>query len=238
MPRTPSSRTGRLESVDPGDIYTLLFVGLVGVALASWLMSPAAKLRRELKRAPRVTLRELRESTRARVVGAAHPLEGTLSAPLTGRACLYYVVIVEQYRPRGGGARYWRQILRDELGVPFLLDDGTGRAIVDPRAAKVALDVDVRSNSGTFNNPSLRENAFLQKHGQSSEGWIFNKRLRYREAVIEVGETVAILGEGVREPDPDAAPAEAYRGEQPTRVRMTSSPRYPLIISDSPETTR
>jgi E3 Ubiquitin ligase len=218
--------------------WAFLIILLVGGFLAlAWYFSPARRIKRELRATRRVALRELPESTRARVVGAARIIEGSLEAPLTGRACLYYVVTVEQHHSNGRSS-YWKNIIREERGVSFLLDDGTGRAIVDPNAAKVALDVDGRGNSGTFDEPDEREAAFLARHGTSGQGWVFNKRLRYREAVIEVGETVAIVGEGVREPDPHAAPEAAYRGEQPTRVRMTSSARFPLLISDSPDTTR
>jgi hypothetical protein len=218
------------------DWVFLLILGIGGFVLLAWYFSPSARLKRELKATPRIPLRELPESTRARVVGAARTLEGMLEAPLTGRACLYYVITVEQHHSTGRSS-YWKTIIREERGVTFLLDDGTGRAIVDPSAAKVALDVDGRGDSGTFDEPNERETAFLQRHGTSGQGWVFNKRLRYREAVIEVGETVAIVGEGVREPDPAAAPEAAYRGDQPTRVRMTSSARFPLLISDSPDTT-
>jgi hypothetical protein len=63
------------------------------------------------------------------------------------------------------------------------------------------------------------------------------KRLRYREAIVAIGEIISVLGSGTREPDPQAAPAD-YRGGQPTLIRLTSSPRYPLVISDDPSTTR
>ena len=222
--------------MDPGTIYVVLGIGLIAVVGFGWYFSPANKLKRELRGAKRYSLGELPEQTRGRVVGSAQSIEQTLEAPLTGRACLYYVVTVEQHHSRGRSS-YWRTIIREEQGVTFMLADGTGKAIVDPRSAKVALDVDGRGDSGTFDNPSEREQAFLTKHGTTGEGWVFNKRLRYREAVIEIGETVAILGAGIREPDPTAPPAEAYRGEQPTRLRMTSSPRFPLLISDSPDTT-
>lgn len=219
------------------EIFVLVFGGVAVFVTLAWYFSESQKIKRELKSAPRMSLRELPESTRARVVGAAQPLAQTLEAPLTGRACMYYVVTVEQHHSTGRSS-YWKQIIKEEAGVPFVLDDGTGRAIVDPRSARVALDVDGKGDSGTFDEPSAREAAFLQRHGTTGQGWIFNKRLRYREAIIEVGEQVAILGEGVREPDPDAPPASAYRGDQPTRVRMTSSARYPLLISDNPDTTR
>ena len=67
---------------------------------------------------------------------------------------------------------------------------------------------------------------------------MFNKAIQYLEAVIHVGETVAILGSAVREPDPDAPPGDGYREGPPTRLRFTSSARYPLRISDDTTTTR
>lgn len=66
---------------------------------------------------------------------------------------------------------------------------------------------------------------------------MFNKGLRYKEAMIEVNETVAVLGQGIREPDPEMALAQDYRTGPPTRLRLTSSPRFPLVISDNPSTT-
>src|SRR6185295_9179905 len=103
-------------------------------------------------------------------------------------------------------------------------------------AARVALDFDSNSTSSTSGDPTAQERAFLERHGARDQGW-FTKRLRYREAIIAIGETISVLGSGTREPDPQAAPAD-YRGGQPTLIRLTSSPRYPLVISDDPSTTR
>jgi hypothetical protein len=223
--------------VDPATLWVLVGGGLVLVVGFGWYFSPANRVKRELKSTRRFSLRELPEGTRARVVGQARPFQYTLEGPLTGRPCVYFVATVEQHHTTGRSS-YWRTVIREEKGVPFLLDDSTGHALVDPVSAKVALDVDGRGDSGTFDAPNAREQAFLDRHGTSGQGWVFNKRLRYREAVIELGETVAVLGEGVREPDPNAAPEAAYRGDAPTRVRMTSSSRFPLLISDNPDTTR
>ena len=222
--------------MDPGTLYVVVGIVFVTAIAIGWYFSAANRLKRELRGARRYSLAELPEETRGRVVGSAQQLDYTLEAPLTGRACLYYVATVEQHQSTGRSS-YWKTIIREEQGVPFVLSDGTGHAIVDPRAAKVALDVDSRGNSGTFDSPTERESAFLARHGTTAQGLILSKRLRYREAVIAVGETVAILGSGVREPDPTAPPQAAYRGDQPTRLRMTSSPRFPLLISDSPDTT-
>ncbi|MCX5741062.1 MAG: hypothetical protein NT062_01030, partial [Proteobacteria bacterium] len=60
----------------------------------------------------------------------------------------------------------------------------------------------------------------------------------YREQTIAVGETIAVLGAAVREPDPDVQPTSVgYREAQPMRLRLASSARMRLRISDSKSTT-
>lgn len=196
-------------------------------------MSPANQLRRQLRDTPRRSLAELPEGTAARIVGRAEAIEDTLEAPLTGRPCLYYTAIVEV-----SDGKDWREIIREDRAVMFMLDDGSARAIIDPSSSKVALEFDGNSDSGVLDNPNEREQAFLDAHNTAGRRRVFNRSLRYREAVIEVGETIAIFGAAVREPDPTAQPEAAYRGDAPTRLLMTSSRKQPMIISDSPAATR
>jgi hypothetical protein len=196
-------------------------------------MAPANQLKREIGGLPRRTLAELPEGTPARIVGKADVLEDTLEAPLTGRRCLYYTAIVEV-----SDGPDWREIVREDRAVMFIIDDGSGRAVVDPRESKVALDFDEESASGTFDKPNEREQAFLDEHKTSSTHGAFNRNLRYREATIGIGDTIAIFGAAMREPDPTGQPEAAYRGDAPTKLRMTSSRKYPMMISDSAEATR
>lgn len=139
-------------------------------------------------------------------------------------------------------------LAHEERAVVFGLDDGTERAIIDPHECIVDLVVDERDASGTEHGPTGREQALLGRLGIDAKAWMTvghygpsflgDLDFVYREAIIGVGEEIAILGSGVREPDPDAVPGGAYRGTQPTRLRMSSSPEHPLIISDHPSTTR
>ena len=64
--------------------------------------------------------------------------------------------------------------------------------------------------------------------------WFNTDLVQYREAIIEVDETIAVLGAGVREPDPDAAPTGMYRDSGPQRLRFTGTAKNPLLISDDP----
>jgi hypothetical protein len=216
-------------------LVVLAVVAGVAIVAASFMWNEKARIRRELRGASRVDIGDLREGRTGRVVGVVGDGE-TLQAPFTGRSCVFYEASVEEYRSSGKTGS-WRQVVREARGVPFVLDDGTGRAIVDPSGARVAVDLDMTTRSGTFDDATPVEEEFLTRHGLRSTGWVFNKSLRYREGVIEVGETIAVMGQGVREPDPDAVgKVGGYRSGPPTRLRLGGSARHPILLSDAPDT--
>jgi hypothetical protein len=217
----------------------LIAIGLLALvaALATGSWRERARLARQLREAPRVDIGALAEGAPARIIGAVVADE-TLRAPFTGRPCVAYVAEVDEYVSRGKSHR-WESRIHEVRHLPFVVDDGTGRALVDPGQAKLLVEIDTTTRSGAFDDATEVERAFLDRHGMNSKGWFFNRRLRYREGVIEPGERVAVLGRGVREPDPDAvASVTGYRDALPTRVRMSGSPEHPLLVSDQPDTTR
>jgi len=182
---------------------------------------------RRQRLARRYALAELPEHTAGRVVGIAQALGDTLIAPITGRACVYYEVYEMRVANRNK-RRAEARVLHERRGVPFLLLDGEVRAIVDPCHAEFVVDVDADTASGTFDVPSRA--VLLARHRQPSAHY---KTRRYEEAVIAVGETIAVFGTAVLELDPEAAPS-GYRDELPRRIRLSGSQRLPLLISDNP----
>ena len=212
----------------------IVFVVAV-MALGLGYFSADQITRRTLRKARHVTIAEFPEGAPARIVGRVEDGE-RLTAPLSGRACVFYEAIVEQYHSNGKSGS-WRTIIRESHGVPFALDDGTGRALVDPSGAQLAVEKDSTTRSGSFDDATPVEESFLARHGMQSKGWMLNKRLRYREGALEIGETIAVCGLAVREPDPDgAARATGYRDALPTRLHLSSSPKLPLLISDYADT--
>jgi len=213
-----------------GLVLSFGIIALVIIVLSqAW--SERARLARELREAPRVDIKALPEGTRARVVGTVAAGE-TLTAPLTGRPCVAYVAIVEE-RVSSGKSSRWVERIREVRHLPFTIDDGTGRAIVDPGQSKLLLEMDATSRSGVFDDATPAEAAFLGRHGVSGTGWFLNRSMRYTEGVITPGERVAVLGRGVREPDPDGArAATGYRDELPTRLRIGGSADHPILVTD------
>lgn len=218
-----------------GLIFLLVLGGIVAaIVVCALAVTPkGARIKRLLRDTPRFAIAELPEDTPGRAVGAARPVGAPVIAPLTGRPCIYYVATVEELH-----GKQWKETIREERGVPFVLDDGSGHALVDPTGAEVALDIDSKGASGTLDDPSPTEQAFLARHGRVGQGKLFNHSVKYREAIIAIGETVAVLGCAVREPDPGVPPTgEGYREGPATRVRLTSAEKFPLRISDAATTT-
>ena len=69
-----------------------------------------------------------------------------IESPLTGMRCVYYRYVVEEWRAASlalGGAGLWHCAEQDEAIAEFYLDDGTGRAVIEPARAQIALANDV-----------------------------------------------------------------------------------------------
>jgi hypothetical protein len=105
---------------------------------------------------------------------------------------------------------------------------------VSLRGAEVAVVKDSHRASGTFNDATPELEAFLAQHGHSSKGWLFNKRLRYKEGVLAAGEIVAVCGSGTREPNPDPSAATGGYREQAMRLVLSGNHQAPLYVTDDP----
>ena len=57
-------------------------------------------------------------------------------APLSGIPCAWWRYKIEERR-QSGRSRGWTTVQSDTSALPFILDDGTGQCVVDPRGAEV-----------------------------------------------------------------------------------------------------
>lgn len=203
----------------PAPILVVAAALIVGAGL-SFALSNDARTRRTLKRRPLTPIRGLREGEVARVSGRVVAGERVLQAPLSGRASVYYLATVDQET----GRNYWREVAREERYVDFSIDDGTGRLQVVTSVPRVAVVRDLHTRSGTFDDASETEEAFLRRHELKSVNMIgLNIAIRYEEGVIEPGEEVTVLG---------LVRAEIRDGR---RVLVIDAPdEGPLLMSDDP----
>jgi E3 ubiquitin ligase len=150
------------------------------------------------------------------------PADAQNRGPLTGLPCTWWRYSVEDRGNRGGprissswswgdplsSLWSWSCVSSDTSTVPFLLDDGTGRCLVDPRGAEVFPSV-TTVWYGTTEWPEGRIPG-----GGGALGWLIDRiptgRYRYTEHRLELKEHVCALGAfrsegGVSVDDPDAA---------------------------------
>lgn len=217
-------------------LAVLLVVGVV--AIISHFNSEKYKIRKLLAAAVRTPVRSLGPGQAAKVIGRVVPAESALlEAPLSGRRCVFYEVVVEERISSGRSSR-WVERIRETARVDFALDDTTGLVRVPRREhMRYVAEQDSEHSSGTFNDAAPHLEEFLAKHGMKSQGWVFNKSLRYREGVFEPGETVAVAGVVDFEDDPEGSRQPTGYRESPKRPVLRSPPGESLIASDEQRST-
>lgn len=215
------------------------FLALLGlVAWGSWYFSADQTARRAMRAVPVRAVAEVAGGTKARIVGRVR-VDAPITAPLTGRACARWRVIVQE--KRGGKNKHWVTVLDASQGVDFVVEDPSGKAIVAGPSVQAVLEQDGNFSSGFLNDATPELEAFLAAHGRSSQGFVFNKTMRYREGVVEPGETVTVVGWARWEADPEASAraGAGYRdAETPKRLVIDAPPGEALIVSDHHDMTR
>jgi hypothetical protein len=117
----------------------------------------------------------------------------TMTAPITAKPCYYYRTVAWQLK-QSGKNKEWEKVAEEILYLPFYLDDGTGRLLVDPRDAEMDLHRDFQqeySNSIFSNDDFIPGNAmsFLMRHGVGTD-----KKIRIQEYCIKPKNALFILG--------------------------------------------
>jgi hypothetical protein len=166
---------------------------------------------------------KLPDGEQGRLVGTARELHHPLTAPLSGRACLYYVVLVKPGARSGA-----RELVTERRGVMFAFEDASGRATIDPAHASVALAFDHREEVRSPDALSPAQRALLLRHDHRIDGAI---QLRFVEAVLSIGERITVVGAGLRRPDFTAPVEMDYRSAPPSRLHLSASDAAPLLIS-------
>src|SRR5215469_8272845 len=116
-----------------------------------------------------------------------------IPSPLQGRDCYYYRSIAWELRQRGKN-REWVKLGEETLHVPFYLDDGTDKLLVDPRAAEMDLHCDLQEQyrasiffEGPQNSGTVRD--FLLRHGAD-----LSRQIKVEEYCIKPKNFLFVLG--------------------------------------------
>ncbi len=189
----------------------LLVIGLIsGAAYSFWYAFKAWAKNRTIEDTPTSRVRSAAQGYVELSGRGLLPQNGANKAPLSGLPCTWWRYKIEERRYTGR-SRSWSTIQSDTSATPFVLDDGTGQCLIDPRGAEVfpgATDVWY----GPTEWPQVRV-----PNGSGILGWLVDSfvtdRYRYTEHRLQSHEALYAIGAfrslgGVSVEDPEAAVAQ------------------------------
>lgn len=134
----------------------------------------------------------------AEIVGKTRPFGSLLKSPITKKDCVFYSLLVEEYRGSGKSSR-WVTIYKHVSTEPFYVQDQTGKVLVDPTGANVVSSSYI-FESGIGKTVPENVNKFFEENDLKLKGLVFNKRIRVRECTISNEQQVYVLGEAMDNP--------------------------------------
>jgi hypothetical protein len=135
------------------------------------------------------------------------PPDAQNKAPLSGIPCTWWRYKVEE-RSNSRESRGWSTVDSGTSEVSFLLDDGTGRCLIDPRGAEV-----IPGATNVWYGPEAWPRGRIPD-GSGAFGWlvdhVLTDKFRYTEHRLELGKHVQAIGAfrsvgGASVEDPDVA---------------------------------
>ena len=140
-----------------------------------------------------------------------------INSPLKQTSCYYYRSVAWQWKQRGRDSE-WVKIAEETLHVPFYMDDGSGRLLVDPTGAEMDLHCDMHeeyNRSLLLSGPEMPGTvySFLSRHGADS-----SKRTKVEEYCIRPKNVLFVLGTLSQNPGLNASTMPAWAGRTAPRV--------------------
>ena len=213
-------------------IPVFMFSTIILIGLLSYYFSKKNRMLREFKKTRKKSINSIKRNEYAKIIGKAKHVGEPLVAPLSGRKCVYYHVVVEVK-----GNKSWRKIIDDVESQDFFISAASEMAIVKTSNLRVDskyihLVKDFSKNSGFRKDAPANLEAYLKKHSKKSTGLFgVNKQMRYREGVIEIDENIAVKGmaewESLREP---------IKGYSYSKIlTLTGTKKQKLLVTDEPK---
>jgi len=223
--------------VDPIVLPVIALGSLAAFAGLRWYFSREQRLKRRIRELPLSPIGDTPEHQDVRVSGhlAYREDRAPLVAPVSRRPCAAWRIVVRERRGSGRNKR-WVTIVEESDSRDFVLEDESGRAIVEGTLVELALDFDSKGGTGVFSgsNPFLRQ--FLHERGIATKGIVFDKALQFREGALEAGERVTVAGSGTWENDPTQR-GQGYR-DVGKLLRVGAMSDGNLLATDDPKMAR
>nr|WP_321232811.1 GIDE domain-containing protein [uncultured Psychroserpens sp.] len=216
----------------------IIFLVLSAIAIIGFLayyFSGKQVIIRTLSKIPHKPASSLKTNELSKVTGKALHVEEPLKAPFTGRHCVFYQIIIQQ-KVSSGKSSHWKTLVKEERFQDFFIDTNGDFVIIKPqdhpRNYICHLVKDKTQSSGTFDDPTPQFVSLLKRYNINPETFLgFNKRLRYKEGIIHVGEQITVAGIAKWKTLSEPLPEYPYS----KIATLESEGKQKLIITDLPQ---
>ena len=214
-------------------IIALSFIGIV--MFLTYYFSKKKVIIRTLAKIPNKPASSLKTNVLSKVTGKALHVKDPLIAPYTNRKCVFYQIIIEQ-KVSTGKSSSWKTLVKEERFQDFFIQTKNDFVIIkpleNPKNYICHLVKDKDQSSGAFNDPTPRLRRILETYRIKPETFLgFNKKIRYKEGVIEIGEEITVAGiakwKTLSEPFPEYPYSKI--------ATLESTDKQKIIITDLPE---
>jgi hypothetical protein len=173
--------------------HSLLLASLAGLVLYSlWYTWRAWRENRLVADTPTSRIRSAAQGYVELIGRGQLPAGQENRAPLSRRPCTWWRYRIEK-QSGSGRSRGWTAVDHGESELPFLLDDGTGQCLVDPRGAEVyPSEKDVWYGDSEW--PEVRLPPLGGVLGKTVDALFSGGRYRYTEFRMRPDETLCALG--------------------------------------------
>ncbi|WP_456442143.1 hypothetical protein [Psychroserpens sp.] len=219
-----------------GPIVVILFFCGIGIIIfCTYYFSRKNVIIRTLAKIPHKPASSLKTNELYKVSGKALHVKDPLIAPYTNRKCVFYQIIIEQ-RVSSGKSSHWKTLIKEERFQDFFIQTKNDFVIIKPQEHPknyiCHLVKDKDQSSGAFNDPTPRLGRILESYNINPETFLgFNKKIRYKEGVIEIGETVTVAGIAKWKTLSEPLPEYPYS----KIATLESGEKQKIIITDLPE---
>ena len=219
-----------------GILIFVIIIAILSIGLTSYFFSKKQVILRKLKKFQDRKIAQMRSNELAKITGKTLHVHEPLIAPFSKRKCVSYVIKIAQ-KKSSGKSSYWKTLVKEEKIQDFFLKDSSGEVVMikptsTPRNFDSYLVKDRSVSSGVFNDPSPEFESLLTQYNIQSTNFLgFNKKLRYTERIIEVGEEITVGGiakwKTINEPIQDYSYSKI--------AVLESSDAQKILITDHPD---
>lgn len=208
------------------------FVVVITSIVIAHYFSKRKVILRKLKAFKSSALISAKHNQKIKVFGKAIIGTEVLKAPLSNRDCVYYhVKIIENEN-----SKHKKTLFSEEKIINFMIEANGASALIKPNGDLKSMDsyivTDKTYKSGILNYPTPNLEAFLKSKDIKPQGLLgFNKTLSYKEAIIAVNESIAVLATAKWKEL--QTPIEGYNYSK--ILQLEGHWKDKLVITDDPE---